>query len=1276
MSNNLPIKGMILDRVPTDVKNTEYTYALNAIFEDFTGNELKLANEHGNELLLKLEGRTILGTINLKRDEIVLFSKDNSLSYIGILRNGEYQDIIKSSCLGFENRIRGEYKVKNGCERIIFFNEEGNSDKLINLDRLDLYITGDNVEDANSLDQWDCNEMRLQPFAKEPIISLDQVLDGGGNIEVGTLAFQIEYLDVSSNIIYRSPLSTTVSIYDENIGSSYDDIDGAFNLEVFQAVDGGVPSTSKSVQLSVSELDTRFSFFRLNILHYKQGDGLTPFAHTVAQRFPIVENTQIIIYSGFNPEAGDFQLDPSELAIKPVIYESSYTLTQVDNRLVRGNLVDEFRDYSDYQRKVNNITIKPVVENIEANNASVPGNAKNPNTYWNYRTYPADEIIALGVEFIFSSGKVSPEFHIPGRKKITGVDDTTIVYNPNNEDFNHLPVKDTYEKWEVYNTGNSSRMGYYEGLTNYPMTKDCEGQFIYGDLAGTPIRHHRVPCRREISLTEGGGTFGEFPTINLIGLEFDEVEYPDDDIIGHRFTTVKRTVNTKTVLDNGYLNGPRAIGVEEEEQAYQFRQLSHGANPNVKAASFISPKSQLRRYQNGSHFKLNSVHQRRLHDQLAPELHGRREYKDDESNAEFEIETIWYDFGFSWKQPANIYKPYTANVFVNKDSLLRTSNFDFNIFNSSYSQGINVYNLVSPVTPSDFELIYATNKRYLRPYENLEALSYYAMHPGYFTDPNTPTTVFGGDMFVSEMRLVNIYDIDREGGLEGGLFEKDYKIKAEYLFGLYVESEINADLFHAGTGENSKFIGTTPVIHPYIITKIADQQDNNEWVFKGASGVEPETYLYNPDYSVVQGQTENFPLPNSFNYCSKCRNRYPNRLTWSEKDFDELDTEGYKIFKSENATTVGATTGAITALHYDKNRMLVRTEQSMFRMAPTPQEIQTDIESAYLGTGDFLSIPPREMVKTNYGYGGGKGRFDYTNSEYGFLTVDQDAGQVFLFSGNSVKELTSREYGISRWMSENLPTNVDYINCVFDPDYNRFLLFKKGTEDRFSWTLSFGFDQNGWSSFHSYLPDFAFSDLDNLYTVKSDEIYKSSKLNTTTYFGDKYDYVIEYVVASPITVDLDCIHYYAQTLSRDEDNKVWIDVDSPTFDRMLVYTNQQSTGLQRLTFLNKQNTPWGNRIGWSNTQKDIIHAEQNYRICAIKDLANGYPVVTSKWELIEEHYPIDKISNDGQIDYNRNQWKLINMKDKFFKIRLYFNPDGDYKIILNLTESILTQSEL
>jgi len=75
---------------------------------------------------------------------------------------------------------------------------------------------------------------------------------------------------------------------------------------------------------------------------------------------------------------------------------------------------------------------------------------------------------------------------------------------------------------------------------NYPETKNCEGEHIYGELAGAPIRLFQMPCESEEPITRTtqqgviskhtpdadphGDTF-----VRLLGMKFTGIEWPNED---------------------------------------------------------------------------------------------------------------------------------------------------------------------------------------------------------------------------------------------------------------------------------------------------------------------------------------------------------------------------------------------------------------------------------------------------------------------------------------------------------------------------------------------------------------------------------------------------------------------------------------------------------------------------------------------------------------------------------------------------------------------------
>ena len=182
----------------------------------------------------------------------------------------------------------------------------------------------------------------------------------------------------------------------------------------------------------------------------------------------------------------------------------------------------------------------------------------------------------------------------------------------------------------------------------------------------------------------------------------------------------------------------------------------------------------------------------------------------------------------------------------------------------------------------------------------------------------------------------------------------------------------------------------------YFYERIAYYDEEDE-LYKPKPIICPETYFYNPDmYMHQEDMVTHVPLPITYNFCTACANEYPNMIIWSQKSFQNQASDGMRLFLANDFTHVGEHAGEITALHYDNNRLIVRTEQSLFIQSPNPRIINTDQDVAYVGSGDFFSIPEVEFVKVDTGFAGGQGRFDFQNTEFGIFMVDGRAGRVFL----------------------------------------------------------------------------------------------------------------------------------------------------------------------------------------------------------------------------------------------------------------------------------------
>jgi len=223
-----------------------------------------------------------------------------------------------------------------------------------------------------------------------------------------------------------------------------------------------------------------------------------------------------------------------------------------------------------------------------------------------------------------------------------------------------------------------------------------------------------------------------------------------------------------------------------------------------------------------------------------------------------------------------------------------------------------------------------------------------------------------------------------------------------------------------------------------------------------------------------------------------------------------------------------------------------------------------------------------------------------------------------------------------------------------------------------SWTLSYGYQTQSWISWHSYQPQFMMYDTRSLYTCVDNGVWKHlHDGNYQTFYGKKYDFIVEYVNSNPVTQNVNTVQYHGQSLYLDKSSDQWVEVRDKTFDRMLVYNQYHSTGLQNLNLILQDVNPYGN-LGYSSNTKNVIRTDKNYKIGQIYDMSIQQPIVSSDWNLIQSEYDngqgyIDIISNDINIDYNRPQRNLRQLKDKWFKTRLYFKPEEDIKKILFFT---------
>lgn len=533
----VPVLGLNKDNSVLKKPEGTYTFALNAVNEGIDGQQGTISNEPSNEQCYSVPiGYQIMGHVTVNANTTIVFSTNGTSSEIGKVSNCNYVTLVNEECLAFSDMhpIKGVARVKNGCDTIVYFHDNFNEDRHINIDDIKSYYNEDGTI-------FYCNKLSLTPSFSIPSLTITEIDDNGSNgIKVGSYRFAIAYGSNNQRLTNYINISDLSRIYESSYNSSI------FNIE------GSAPDvvTNKAIKLNISDLDTSFDQLIISVVIYDTGDGITSSAYQI-ENLPITSDTLEYIYKGF-----DFNDDSLELVedilVDRVNYTKSAAMLQLDNRLIRANLSNENIDWGSFQQNANLIETKYIVQTANIFDAK----DNHSSTKWNYsqdfQSYMGDEIYAYGIVWEFDNGTESPVFHIPGRIKndprinvaastasdintnyqrvqaTTNWDSDSFILDATTvKNVDHLgySIGDSIERWQLTNTAirdldgirnslttdetiiQSGYMAYHENDATYPEILGCDNKPIYphvenpdGSFTMSKVRHHRFPDRDYVPL--------------------------------------------------------------------------------------------------------------------------------------------------------------------------------------------------------------------------------------------------------------------------------------------------------------------------------------------------------------------------------------------------------------------------------------------------------------------------------------------------------------------------------------------------------------------------------------------------------------------------------------------------------------------------------------------------------------------------------------------------------------------------------------------------------
>lgn len=436
--------------------------------------------------------KTILGKIYVGDNQTVFFAVcEDSTSEI-FLMDGRCQyrllldDRGSSKKLNFDvhHQITGIYRLRRGCEKTVYFTDNYNPPRYLNISDVDSFKEIIDTEPLVRYGATDADKMRLQKtYDMTPRIGVEIVQDG--QLLAGSYNIAVRYVDDDLNPSEWIYATEPVMIWHDN-SNDYNSVRATSNNDVEYRKYG---PTTKAIRVSVRnrQCDHSFTFVQFALIGANSGTG---FVNDVVYS-PLQEldfgrlqsnllNDTSIVYTftgGTDVTTGS----EDEILANTEIFDRVKCLEQADNRLVMGNVTDMDVDWCKLQKYASRITADCVWKKITVDSMT-DGGQKDPLVLYNNNVgYQPGEIYSFGIVYVFENGAKSPVYHIPGKSPSAGAND-------------------------IYSSGNVLPMSKDNRCDNArysDVSTACDGFKYWGhDNCGSPIngemiRHHRFPLTTE-----------------------------------------------------------------------------------------------------------------------------------------------------------------------------------------------------------------------------------------------------------------------------------------------------------------------------------------------------------------------------------------------------------------------------------------------------------------------------------------------------------------------------------------------------------------------------------------------------------------------------------------------------------------------------------------------------------------------------------------------------------------------------------------------------------
>jgi hypothetical protein len=177
---------------------------------------------------------------------------------------------------------------------------------------------------------------------------------------------------------------------------------------------------------------------------------------------------------------------------------------------------------------------------------------------------------------------------------------------------------------------------------------------------------------------------------------------------------------------------------------------------------------------------------------------------------------------------------------------------------------------------------------------------------------------------------------------------------------------------------------------------------------------------YNPDYSSVNDVKVVSPLPWVFEQ----EERFPVRVIRSSQATSSMLLDNYREYIATESRDLNNRYGELWKITAMSNILLFHMEDALYQTKGKQQMQVSQGGQAYVGQGDIFEQLPDLVRHTDSGYIGTRSQFAAVSTPEGYFFVDNIDRKIFLL-GDGVEDLSGQKYGMSNWLADNLPYELE-----------------------------------------------------------------------------------------------------------------------------------------------------------------------------------------------------------------------------------------------------------